>query len=64
MGAHPWFSLPQPANASDGYITQFARTVASQLSPSLRVYVEYGTQGPGWMSTHQVGAGKGVGGRG
>jgi hypothetical protein len=56
VGSHPWLSLPQPANTSDDYITQFARAVASRLAPNLRVYVEYGTQGPGFMNSHQVGA--------
>ena len=50
MKADPWFSLPVAVDDSDEYANKFARYVAGNLDPSLNVYIEFGNEGPGWMS--------------
>ncbi|GIL67805.1 hypothetical protein Vafri_21080 [Volvox africanus] len=52
MGANMWISLPRAANESDPYIYGMVSYIAGNLSSNLTLTVEYGIDGPGWISSH------------
>jgi hypothetical protein len=56
--ADAWFSLPVAVDTNDEYANKFARYVAENLAPERSVYIEFGNEGPGWMSSVQVSTGK------
>ncbi|MCU0524257.1 MAG: hypothetical protein MUF72_05480 [Elainella sp. Prado103] len=47
LRAHPWFTLPH--QATDEYITNFAKLVQQRLDPQLTVYVEFSNEVWNWM---------------
>jgi hypothetical protein len=47
MGAHPWFNMPH--QATDEYMTNFARQVKTCLDPRLKVYVEFSNEVWNWQ---------------
>lgn len=49
--ASPWLSLPGAANDSDSYHLGLSRYVLDYLDPGLNVYIEFGSGGPGWMTS-------------
>lgn len=42
LGKNPWFNIPH--QASDEYITNFAKLVKQKLNPNLKAYVEYSNE--------------------
>ncbi|GLC60709.1 hypothetical protein PLESTB_001660900 [Pleodorina starrii] len=52
VGANMWISLPRAAHESDPYIYNMVSYIAANLSSSLSLTVEYGIDGPGWLSSH------------
>ncbi len=52
VGASMWISLPRAANESDPYIYSMVSYIAANLSSGLSLTVEYGIDGPGWISSH------------
>ncbi|GIL67802.1 hypothetical protein Vafri_21078 [Volvox africanus] len=52
IGANMWISLPRAANESDPYIYGIVSYIAGNLSSNLTLTVEYGIDGPGWISSH------------
>ncbi|WP_206602931.1 hypothetical protein [Leptolyngbya ohadii] len=47
LQANPWFNIPH--QATDEYITSFARLVKERLDPQLKVYVEYSNEVWNWQ---------------
>jgi hypothetical protein len=47
LKANPWFNMPH--QATDEYMTNFARLVKERLDPSLRVYVELSNEVWNWQ---------------
>jgi hypothetical protein len=47
LKANPWFNMPH--QATDEYITNFAKIVKDQLDPSLTAYVEYSNEVWNWQ---------------
>ncbi|KXZ45525.1 hypothetical protein GPECTOR_53g111 [Gonium pectorale] len=54
VNASMWVSLPRAANESDSYAYGMVYYIATNLAPSLRLTVEYSTDGPGWITSHQA----------
>ncbi len=52
INASMWVSLPRAANDTDAYIRGMVTHIATNLAPALGLTLEYGTDGPGWMSSH------------
>ncbi|PNH02889.1 Tenascin-X [Tetrabaena socialis] len=52
VGASLWLSLPRAANGSDSYITGVVSYLAANLQPNATLTIEYGTDGPGWITSH------------
>lgn len=52
--ATPFFSMPVANGSTDPYISNMAKVVADKLDPALKVYIEFGQGGPGWMTTALV----------
>ncbi|MEL7034519.1 MAG: cellulose-binding protein [Cyanobacteria bacterium J06592_8] len=46
LQAEPWFNMPH--QATDDYITNFARLVKKSLDPNLNIYVEYSNEVWNW----------------
>lgn len=46
--------MPPGVDDDDSYISGFAAYVAENLNEGLQAYLEYGTDGPGWMDLGQV----------
>ena len=44
---NPWFTMPH--QATDEYVTNFARYVRDHLKPNLKVYVEYSNEAWNWQ---------------
>ena len=44
---NPWFTMPH--QATDEYVTNFARYVRDNLEPNLKVYVEYSNEAWNWQ---------------
>jgi hypothetical protein len=62
--ADPWFTIPHAAD--DEYLTNFAATVAAELDPGLKVYVEdsnetWNDQYPQTLDERNLGLGMGLG---
>ncbi|GFR45710.1 hypothetical protein Agub_g7119, partial [Astrephomene gubernaculifera] len=52
VNANMWISLPRAANDSDPYTYGMVSYIAANLAVGLSLTVEYGTDGPGWISSH------------
>jgi len=57
----PFFSMPVANGSSDPYISNMAKVVADKLDPGLKVYIEFGQAGPGWITTALVRSMRGQG---